>query len=89
MNDAATSSSYVSTTRVVAFSSLAHAGVPFIYQIPPAEDGSIPDALFYWGGDEYRGPVEDSLFASDWMKAQGLPYHINIESDQHPMTRLG
>lgn len=58
----------------------------FIYQIPP-ENGDIPDALFYWGGDEYQGPVELSLRASDWMKEKGLPYHINIESENHPMTK--
>ena len=59
---------------------------PFIYQIPPSQDGRFPDALFYWGGDEYRGPVEESIRASDWMKQKGLPYHINIESEHHPIT---
>ena len=58
---------------------------PFIYPLPPL-DGVIPDALFIWGGDEYSGPVERSLFASDWMRAHGLGYHINIEIDNHPIT---
>lgn len=57
---------------------------PFIYQIPPDGD-KIPDALLYWGGDEYVGPVEYSLDASDWMKSKGLPYHINIQ-ENHPIT---
>lgn len=57
----------------------------FIYPIPP-QGGKVPDALLYWGGDEYRGPVEHSLKASDWMKSKGLPYHINLEVDHHPIT---
>ncbi len=64
---------------------LAEASIPFIHTIPP-DDGKVPDALFYWGGDEYSGPVELSLTSSDWMREQGLPYHINIESDRHPMS---
>jgi len=57
---------------------------PFIYQIPP--DGqTIPDALLYWGGDEYEGPTALSLGASDWMRSKGLPYHINMQ-DNHPIT---
>ncbi|MBI3944518.1 MAG: hypothetical protein HY321_01230 [Armatimonadetes bacterium] len=58
---------------------------PFIYPIPPLGE-SVPDALMYWGGDEYQGPSEMSLRASDWMKEKGLPYHINIKALQHPMT---
>ncbi len=61
-------------------------GHPFIYQIPPDGDGLVPDALFYWGGDEYRGPTERSIQASDWMRSRGLGYHINIESEHHPMS---
>ncbi|MFA5864381.1 MAG: hypothetical protein WC975_06805 [Phycisphaerae bacterium] len=58
---------------------------PFIYQIPP-KDEKVADALLYWGGDEYVGPTELSLTASDWMKQQGLAYHINIQ-ENHPMTQ--
>ncbi|UCH34265.1 MAG: hypothetical protein JSV65_17305 [Armatimonadota bacterium] len=58
---------------------------PFIYAIPP-QGNEIPDALFIWGGDEYAGPVERSLFASDWMRAHGLGYHINLEVENHPIT---
>jgi hypothetical protein len=64
---------------------LAEASIPFLHCIPP-DDGKVPDALFYWGGDEYSGPAELSLSSSDWMREQGLPYHINIESDRHPMS---
>jgi len=49
---------------------------PMIYAIPP-KDGQIPDVLFYWGGDdEAAGGTQ--LWASNWMKEKGLPYHINI-----------
>ncbi len=65
---------------------IAQNGQLFIYQIPPDGD-KIPEALFYWGGDEYRGPAEYSINASDWMKEKGLPFHINIESEHHPMTK--
>ncbi len=57
---------------------------PFIHQIPP-ENGRVPDALLYYGGDEYQGPTELSLKASDWMKDKGLGYHINME-ERHPAT---
>jgi hypothetical protein len=70
---------------------IATTGQPFIYPIPPFEPQSdkgdvIPDALLYYTGDEYTGPVEWSLGASDFMKSRGLPYHINITAHQHPMT---
>lgn len=49
---------------------------PMIYTMPP-KDGQIPDALFFWGGDdEAAGGTQ--LWASNWMKEKGLPYHINI-----------
>lgn len=60
--------------------------LPFIYQIPPKE-GTIPDALFYYSGDEYTGPVVQSIEASNWMASKGLPYHINIAAELHPMTQ--
>ncbi len=63
---------------------IAQAQLPFIYQFPP-QNGKMADALLYWGGDEYVGPTELSLEASNWMRQQGLPYHINIQ-ENHPMT---
>ncbi|MDF2667793.1 MAG: hypothetical protein K0R67_99 [Paenibacillus sp.] len=66
---------------------------PFIYPIPPERE-LVPDALFYWSGDEYFGPAEWSVGASDWMHEHGLAYHINVGVEQHagakdghPMTR--
>lgn len=66
--------------------------LPFIHPVPP--DGEqVTDALLCWSGDEYFGPADISLAASDWFRDQGLPYHINIgveqtqgEQDGHPMT---
>jgi hypothetical protein len=49
---------------------------PLIYAIPPV-DGQIPDALFYWGGDD-EAAKGTQVWASNWMKEKGLPYHINI-----------
>ncbi len=49
---------------------------PFIYQIPPKDD-QIPEALFFWGGDD-EAATGTQLWASNWMKEKGLPYHINI-----------
>jgi hypothetical protein len=58
---------------------------PFVYTLPPHE-GKVPDASIIWGGDEYFGPTHLSLYASDFMRSLGLPYHINIESENHPIT---
>jgi len=83
---------YADEMALVVQNMLAQDGAPFVYQIPP--DGeAVPDALFYWTGDEYYGPVELSLQASDFMHALGLGYHINVgveqtpgKKDGHPMT---
>ncbi len=49
---------------------------PLIYAMPP-KDSQIPDAMFYWGGDD-EAAKGTQLWASNWMKEKGLPYHINI-----------
>ena len=49
---------------------------PFIHQIPPV-GGTMPDALFHWGGDD-EGRAGSQLFSSNWMKSRGLPFHINL-----------
>lgn len=83
---------YADEMALVVQNMLALDGAPFIYQIPP-DDGAVADALFYWIGDEYFGPAELSVQASDFMRELGLPYHINIGIEQtpgaedgHPMT---
>jgi len=75
---------YADEITLILQNMISHNPQPFIYQIPPLGE-EIPDALLYWGGDEYHGPVERSLKASDWMKQKGLPYHINM-CDNHPIT---
>jgi hypothetical protein len=50
---------------------------PFIHQLPPTPDGNVPDALFFWGGDDEGDIAGIQLRASNWMKERGLPYHIN------------
>ena len=49
---------------------------PLIYAIPP-KGKQIPDALFFWGGDD-EAARGTKVWASNWMKEKGLPYHINI-----------
>ena len=43
------------------------------------EDGApwIPDAVFFWGGDDEASTQGIQLTASNWMREHGLPYHIN------------
>lgn len=50
---------------------------PMIHALPP-QGQTIPDALLYWGGDCCAGDSALFVQVSDWMKAQGLPYHINV-----------
>jgi len=53
-----------------------HGGV-FIHQLPPCDDGSIPDAVFHWGGDD-EGVTDVQIPATEFMVQMNLPYHINI-----------
>ncbi|MBI3945416.1 MAG: hypothetical protein HY321_05830 [Armatimonadetes bacterium] len=49
---------------------------PLIHQLPPT-DGRVPDALFYYGGDDEGSADGVQVVASEFMKSRGLPYHIN------------
>ncbi|MHB0877084.1 MAG: hypothetical protein ACYC5O_13690 [Anaerolineae bacterium] len=61
---------------------IGQAGVPFIHPVPPLGE-DVADALFYWGGD--CGPAgPEMVAASDFMKAHGLPYHINVRPHHEP-----
>jgi len=51
--------------------------VPMVHQLPPV-DGRVPDALFFFGGDDEGGKEHHQVIASDYMRSQGMPYHINI-----------
>ncbi len=60
---------------------IARRPIPFIHQIPP-EAGQVADALFYWGGDD-EAAKGTQVWASNWMREKGLPYHINIMRNQN------
>lgn len=53
---------------------------PLIHQLPPGADGSVPDALFFYGGDDEGDPTVDQP-AFRFMLKSGLPYHINAMPD--------
>jgi len=70
---------------------LAEAGAVFLHQLPPAPDGSVPDLLLHWGGDD-EGATDVQVPAAEFMVAMGLPYHINIMQSPvgtHPFPRAG
>ncbi|WP_127587907.1 hypothetical protein [Paenibacillus koleovorans] len=50
---------------------------PFIHQLPPFQDGSVPDLLLHYGGDDECAP-DYQVIASNYMKAKGLPYQMNL-----------
>jgi hypothetical protein len=56
---------------------IARQGLPFIHALPPMPDGTIPEALFHYGGDD-EGTPDNQLIASGVMQELGLPYHVNI-----------
>lgn len=68
---------------------IAEQGAVFLSQLPPADDGSVPDAVFHWGGDDEADPAV-SIPAAKFMAGLGLPYHINIMQNppgEHPLPR--
>lgn len=68
---------------------IAGRGAVFLSQLPRAQDGSVPDAVFHWGGDDEGNPSV-SVPAAEFMAELGLPYHINImqsEPGVHPLPR--
>ncbi len=70
---------------------LAEAGAVFLHQLPPASDGSIPDLLVHWGGDD-EGATDVQVPAAEFMAGLGLPYHINIMQSPvgtHRLPRAG
>lgn len=57
---------------------LAGAGYPMLHRLPPSDDGSVPDLLLYFGGDDDATDGAMNLEASRVMHERGLPYHINL-----------
>jgi hypothetical protein len=60
---------------------LAGAGYPMIHRLPPSEDGTVPDLLLYFGGDDDATSGAMNLEASRIMYERGLPYHMNLMPD--------
>jgi len=50
-------------------------GMPLVHRLPPSGD-QVPDALFYYGGDD-EGSTGVQIPAAEFMNSRGLPYHIN------------
>lgn len=55
---------------------LAETGQPFIHPLPPVKN-AVPDALFFFGGDDEADPGA-AVAASNFMAEAGLPYHVNL-----------
>ena len=56
---------------------LARHGVASLDRLPP-HAGKPSDILLFWGGDDEGLSDGSQLSASAFMKARGLPYHINV-----------
>ena len=56
---------------------LARHGVVSLDRLPP-NGGKPSDMLLFWGGDDEGLSDGSQLFASEFMKSKGLPYHINV-----------
>lgn len=56
---------------------LRQAPQPFLHQLPPLKDGSVPDMLFHIGGDD-ECTNDIQLKASEYFKEKGWPYQINL-----------
>ena len=59
---------------------LARHGVVSLDRLPPT-DGRPSDLLLFWGGDDEGFSDGSQLYASEFMKARSLPYHINVMAD--------
>jgi hypothetical protein len=57
---------------------LALTGQPLLSPLAPMPGGrEIADALLFWGGDD-EAAEGTQLWASNWMREMGLPYHLNL-----------
>jgi hypothetical protein len=52
-------------------------GVPSLYRLPPMEDGSVPDLVLHFSGDDDCTSADFNRKASRMMHEMGFPYHIN------------
>jgi hypothetical protein len=60
---------------------LARAGYPMLHRLPPSEDGSVPDLLLFFGGDDDATSGAMNPEASRIMYEHNLPYHMNLMPD--------
>lgn len=61
---------------------IAQTGQPLIAPLPPMPGTGVPsDVLLFWGGDD-EAAAGTQLFASDFMREMGLPYHLNLMPDK-------
>ncbi len=52
-------------------------GTPTLYRLPPLEDGSVPDLVLHFSGDDDCCSASINANAAARMKEVGFPYHIN------------
>ena len=52
-------------------------GIPSIYRLPPMQDGSVPDMVLHFSGDDDCCSATINRNAAARMKEVGFPYHIN------------
>lgn len=57
---------------------LADLGYAMLHRLPPAEDGTVPDLMLYYAGDEDSTETKITLDAAAIMAERGLPYHVNL-----------
>ncbi len=55
--------------------------VPSLYRLPPAKDGKVPDFALHISGDDDHTSAELDLKAAEVARELGLPYHINLMSE--------
>lgn len=66
---------YTDELHVLLRNMIAVQPMPLVHECPPA-GGQVPDAVFFLGGDD-EAVHGHQVPASDFMREEGLPYHIN------------
>ena len=56
-------------------------GIASLYRLPPMEDGTAPDIVLHFSGDDDCCSATINANAAARMKQLGLPYHINAMPD--------
>ena len=53
-------------------------GQPMLHRLPPKQNGTVPDFLLYFAGDDDACDKQVTLDAYRVMEQYGLPYHVNL-----------